>query len=86
MKVALDTLKLIVGFAGSPAGIDMIVKLLGTANPGVGLLATFGVRLLALVLPEITTESVTDEQITAALAAKGIKVDPFDPATLFAMG
>jgi hypothetical protein len=81
--VALDTLKLAVNFAATPTGMAAITAILGPASPAVNLIVQFGVRALSGILPDLTTTTVTDADIEAALKAKGVKVEPFDPTTMF---
>jgi len=83
--VALDTLKLAVNFAATPAGMTAIVGLLGPASPVVSLLVQFGVRALSGILPTVAagTTSLTDADIQALLAKGGVRVEPYDPASMF---
>ena len=83
--VAVDTLKLAVNFAATPAGMAAIVGLLGPVSPVVILLTQFGVRALSGIfgsLPSGTT-TLTDAEIEAILAKGGVRVEPYDPSTMF---
>jgi hypothetical protein len=87
-KVGIGTysvaaLKLAVNVAAMPQGIALLTSWIGAANPIVGLLVQFGVRGLAAVLPMLTGDTVTDEQLTQHLATVGVKVTPYDPMAGF---
>jgi hypothetical protein len=81
--VAVDTLKLAVQFGSTPEGMAAVIALLGPVSPVVILLTQFGIRALSGILPTISTATVSDADIEAALKAKGVKVEPFDPTSMF---
>lgn len=79
LKVATDTLKLVVGMAASPGGLQLATLLLGTANPAILIIEQFGVRLLGPLLATWTAAEITDADVAASLATRGMKVEPYDP-------
>lgn len=84
LKAATDTLKLVVGMASSPGGLSLATTLLGAANPAILLVEQFGVRILGPLLVTWTGADCTEDDVTAALAKTGHKVEPFDPMKAFA--
>lgn len=83
LKAATDTLKLIVGMAASPGGLALATTLLGASNPAILLIEQFGLRLLGPALAIWSLPDVDEETLTAHLAQRGYKVEPFDPMTGF---
>lgn len=83
LKVAADTLKLVVGIANSPGGLAFATTLLGAANPAILLVEQFGVRVLGPLLVAWTQPDITDADVAANLATKGYRVTPFDPMAAF---
>lgn len=83
LKVATDTLKIVVGMAASPGGLALATTILGAANPAILLVEQFGVRLLGPLLAAWTEPEITEEALAANLASKGMKVMPFDPMAVF---
>lgn len=83
LAAALDTLKMVVGVAASPGGLTLATTLLGATNPAILLVEQFGVRILAPLLATWTTPAITEADVTAALATKGLKVTPYDPMAAF---
>jgi hypothetical protein len=82
--VAVDTLKLAVNFAATPAGMAAITAILGPASPVVNLIVQFGVRALSGILPTIAPGTVlTDADVQALLSKGGVRVEPYDPTTMF---
>jgi hypothetical protein len=79
----VSTLKLVVGMAASPGGLQLATAILGTAAPEVLLVEQFGVRLLGPLLTTWTTPTVTDADLTAHLSTIGYKVAPYDPMAAF---
>jgi hypothetical protein len=87
-KVGLGTysvaaLKLAVNVAAMPQGIALLTSWVGAANPLLGLVVQFGVRGLAAILPMLTGDTVTDDQLAQHLATIGVKVVPYDPMAGF---
>lgn len=82
-KVAVDTLKLIVGMAASPGGLSLATSLLGAANPAILIAEQFGVRLLGPLLATWSLPDIDEATLAQHLASKGYKVEPFDPMTGF---
>jgi uncharacterized membrane protein len=83
--VAVDTLKLAVHYAASPEGMAVLVGILGATNPVIGLIAQFGVRALSGIFSTLPAGTVTlsDADIQAMLAKGGVRVEPYDPTTMF---
>jgi len=83
LKVASDTLKLVVGMAASPGGLALATSLLGPVSPAILLVEQFGVRILGPMLATWAAPDISDEDVTANLATKGFKVAPYDPMAAF---
>lgn len=83
LKAAADTLKLVVGMASSPGGLALATTLLGVTNPAILLVEQFGIRLLGPALAIWSLPDVDEATLTAHLAERGYKPEPFDPMTGF---
>ena len=83
LTAAKDAVKLIVGFASTPGGLALATSILGAANPAVLLVEQFGIRILGPLVATWTADTITDADVAANLASKGLKVVPFDPLAAF---
>jgi hypothetical protein len=83
LRAAADTLKLVVGMASSPGGLQLATTLLGVANPAILLVEQFGVRILGPLLVTWTGADCTEDDVAASLAKDGHKVAVFDPMKAF---
>lgn len=81
MKVLTEVVRYAVGLAQTPIGQQAI---LAAGGPVAGLLVNFGLVGLQSVLAEWTGAELSDADVRAHLATKGLKVVPFDPKGLFA--
>lgn len=80
MKIARTALQFIVGVAQSPGGLAAISALGG---PGATMIAKFGAVGIQSALDATEAEELSEEDVAAHLASKGLKVKPFDPSTLW---
>jgi hypothetical protein len=80
---AVDALKLAVNVAAMPQGLALLTSWVGVANPLLGAVVRFGVMGLAAILPKLTGDTITDDELTNHLATVGIKVVPYDPMAAF---
>lgn len=73
----------LVGFLRSPiGGIVVSAGLAQISGPFAAILGKWGTEGLASALETMTAETFTDADVEQALATKGYKVTPFDPASL----
>lgn len=89
LSVSLDVLKLAVAtIAGGPGGlgIALVQEALGHDHPVLGMVAEFGIRTLAKILPTLGGTEITDDELAAALAKDGWKAEPYDPLAAFRAG
>jgi len=73
----------LVGFLRSPIGQIVVgAGMAQISGPFAAVLGKWGTEGLASALEHLTAETFTDADVEQALATKGFKVTPFDPATL----
>lgn len=79
----LSGLRMAVGIAAGPGGIGLLMSMIGTNDPLVTAITQFGVRALAGILPQLTAETITDDEIAMHLKVNGSKVEPYDPMAAY---
>ena len=80
LTVASDVLRYATAIAQTPEGTAAVVALGG---PVAGLLVKYGTLGLSAVLSNWTGPTISDADLDAALAAKGLRVEPIDLSTLY---
>lgn len=80
MKTAKSILRYALALAQTPAGMGAISALGG---PLAGMIVKFGSVGITSAMDATEGDEISEEQIAAHLASKGLKVTPFDPATLW---
>lgn len=80
LTVLTDVLRYALAIAQTPEGMAAV---LAAGGPPAVLLADWGLKGLSAVLADWTQPTISDADVAAALATKGLRVVPFDPATLW---
>lgn len=80
LTVAADVLRYATAIAQTPEGTAAVIALGG---PVAGLVVKYGTLGLSAVLATWTAPTISDEDLDAALAAKGLRVEPINLSTLY---
>ncbi len=80
MKFARTALQMLVGVAQSPGGLSLISTFGG---PAAVMVANFGAVGIQSALDATEAQELSEEDVAAHLASKGLKVKPFDPSTVW---
>lgn len=80
LTVAADVLRYATAIAQTPEGTAAIIA---AGGPVAGLFVKFGLVGISSVLSTWTGPTISDEDLDAALAAKGLRVEPINLSTLY---